>query len=242
MKINKVYRRSLFKQNCTLCDQTLPAIPQLPFVDLCEVCQQALPRNLNACRRCALPLKAQSELELCGQCLSGQSSADRAWSPFLYELPFPALISDWKYRANRGQGRILSRLFLQALALEAWPMPELLIPVPLHPTRLRERGFNQSQWLARRISKATGIPVATQLIERSRVTLPQQGQSAKARRANLRHAFRLTRTPDVAHIAIIDDVMTTGATAESLIRILRRAGVQQIDLWTLARTPLPSEH
>ncbi|WP_421864362.1 ComF family protein [Motiliproteus sp.] len=123
------------------------------------------------------------------------------------------------------------------------PWPQRLIPVPLHPKRRLVRGFDQAAELARKLGSALSLPVDNRSCSRRLDTPQQQGLDAKQRRRNLRHAFHvdaqlLHRQGSTQHIALIDDVMTTGSTAQALSVKLKRAGVQQIDLWCLARTPI----
>lgn len=116
-------------------------------------------------------------------------------------------------------------------------LPELLLPVPLHPRRLRERGFNQAAELAGVIGRELDIRADARACERVRPTVAQTGLTAAERRRNLRDVFRVRIPNPPPHIAIVDDVMTTGATAESLARSLRRQGVERIEIWVCARTP-----
>ena len=114
-------------------------------------------------------------------------------------------------------------------------MPELIIPVPLHKSRLKERGFNQALELARPLGQRFGIPVDIQAIRRTRATAPQSGLDKKERRRNIRGAFELKGKPLARHIAIIDDVVTTGNTVNELARILRRGGATRVEVWAIAR-------
>jgi ComF family protein len=116
------------------------------------------------------------------------------------------------------------------------PRPQVLIPVPLHLTRLRQRGYNQSLELAKVIAKHTGIPIAFQACKRIRNTPPQTSLSGKQRQTNVKGAFEIIKiAPDWQHIALIDDVMTTGSTVAELARVFREAGVERVDIWCCAR-------
>jgi ComF family protein len=113
--------------------------------------------------------------------------------------------------------------------------PEALIPVPLHPNRLRERGFNQALELARPIASQLNIPLAADLCRRVRATPNQTQLAANKRRSNVRRAFEIKTQKLPGHVAIIDDVITTGSTVEELAYRLNRAGVKQVEVWSLAR-------
>lgn len=175
---------------------------------------------------------------LCGGCLRHEPPFAGAWAPFRYEHPLDLLEARFKFHADLAAGRVLSALMIERAAADAPPRPELLIPVPLHSARLRERGYNQALELAQPLARAFAIPLRADLLVRTRATPPQTGLDAKTRRRNLRGAFALaegTALPE--HVALIDDVMTTGATLRECARVLRRAGVARVDVWALARAP-----
>lgn len=204
--------------------------------DLCAACAAELPRNPVCCARCAEPL-AQSAV-LCGACQREPPPWDAAWVPFRYEWPLDRLESRFKFAAGLTAGRVLAAQWLAAGPPPA--RPELIVPVPLHRGRLRRRGYNQALELARPLAGALGIPLRHDVLERVRATTQQTELDAKRRRANVRGAFRLRPRRDAglpAHIALLDDVMTTGATLAECARVLRRAGVARVDVWALARAP-----
>jgi ComF family protein len=116
-------------------------------------------------------------------------------------------------------------------------MPELIVPVPLHRTRLRERGYNQAQEIARATAATLSLPLDPHCCERVLVTAPQTRLEKKARRRNVRGAFAVRYAPKAGHVAILDDVLTTGSTASELTKVLLQQGVQRVDLWAVARTP-----
>ncbi len=203
-------------------------------VDLCAACAAELPRNTDCCARCAVPLPSASAL--CGQCQRQAPPWDGAWAPFRYDWPLDRLESRYKFSANLSVGRALSTLW-QA---EPMPMdrPDWVIPVPLHRSRLRRRGYNQALELARQLARAWSLPCRHQVLYRVRATETQTGLGASARRSNVRGAFRLCEGLSLpAHVAILDDVMTTGATLAECTRALKRAGVARVDVWALARAP-----
>jgi ComF family protein len=202
--------------------------------DLCAGCAGDLAANTPCCPRCALPL--QTPAPLCGECLAQEPPFAAAWAPFRYEHPLDLLEARFKFRGDLAAGRVLASLILERAGVDAPEHPALLIPVPLHRIRLRERGYNQALELAGPLASALGIPLHHDVLVRTRATPPQTGLDAKARRRNLRGAFAIaSMTVLPAHVAVIDDVMTTGATLREAARILRRAGVARVDVWALAR-------
>lgn len=204
--------------------------------DLCLGCQRDLPHNHHACRHCALPLPDTAPTNsLCGQCQKKPPKFDRCLAALRYEHPLDHLISGLKFRDKLVYGRLLSGLLKDFLEQQLHELPELLIPVPLHPSRLKERGFNQALELTRPLSKHFGIPVDIQSAIRNRATAPQSGLDKKERRRNIRGAFELKGKLKARHIAIIDDVVTTGNTVNELTRILRRGGANRVEVWTVGR-------
>ena len=159
------------------------------------------------------------------------------WVPFVYAWPLDILESRFKFSGSLAAGRVLSACWLRS----GFPplMPELLVPVPLHTSRLRKRGYNQALELARPLAQRFGLPLAHDVLSRARPTGAQTELDAAARATNVRAAFAVKRMPVHKHVAIVDDVMTTGATLAECARALRAAGVERVDVWALARTPLP---
>lgn len=129
-------------------------------------------------------------------------------------------------------GNMLAKLFLDAKS----PVPDSIIPVPLHPTRLIYRGYNQSIELARPLAKQLGVKMNIRLCKRTRYTAPQTTLSIRQRRSNVRNAFSVTDSTPYKHVLLIDDVITTGSTIIELSRMLYRAGVKKIDVLACART------
>jgi ComF family protein len=205
--------------------------------DLCAGCAEDLERNRLSCPRCALPLSAPAPL--CGECLRSAPPFAAAYAPFVYGHPLDLLVGRLKFAHGLAAGRVLSQLWLAAIAEAPPPLPQLIVPVPLHAQRLRERGYNQALELARPIARALRIPLAVDLLERTRATPAQSMLDSAARRRNLRGAFevRTDAGPLPAHAVLFDDVMTTGATLRECARTLRRAGVARVDVWALARAP-----
>ena len=211
--------------------------------DLCAGCADDLVRNRHACTRCALPLPADAPL--CGECLTRAPPFDAAFAPFVYGHPIDLLLTGLKFGRSLAAGRVLSGLWVQTLHAAVMDgriaaLPEVLIPVPLHADRLRERGYNQALELARALGRDLGVAVVADLLRRERPTPAQTGLDAAARRRSLRGAFGLQpgakhSPPD--HCVLVDDVMTTGATLRECARMLRKSGIRRIEAWALARAP-----
>lgn len=224
--------------HCLLCRAPLTAAAG-GATPICEGCLEGLPWNLNPCARCAAPLPEESD-GLCGGCLKRAPPWSAAFAPLRYDEPLDRLIKRFKFNAGLSDGRLLTRLFIDALVERDEPPPALILPVPLHRSRLRERGFNQSRELARPIAEALGVALADELCRRIRPTAVQSHLPAKERRANVRGAFALGGELPAKHIAVVDDVLTTGHTAAEITRLLRDAGAERVEIWTLARAGRPS--
>ncbi|WP_458527300.1 ComF family protein [Onishia taeanensis] len=159
--------------------------------------------------------------------------------PLCYAEEVARLVQAFKFSASPRAGTLLLSL-LEAgleermLSLGGGRRPDALIPVPLHPGRARERGFDQADWLGRRLARRLGVPRVT--ASRVRMTPTQRGLPRPARRANLRDAFIIERSLP-AHVVLLDDVMTTGATFDALAQACRAAGAQRVEVWAVARTP-----
>jgi ComF family protein len=203
-------------------------------LQLCADCLTLLPTNGHACQQCALPVPTGNRL--CGQCLKHPPPTDFSHCHWQYRSPMDRLIHALKFRSELSMARTLGRLMLPEL--ELLDRPEMLIPVPLHPARLRHRGYNQAIELYREASGSLAIPMARHHVVRTRATRPQVELDAKERRRNLRSVF-LVRDSLPAHVAILDDVITTGATVNELALTLKRAGVEKVSVWAVARAEGP---
>ncbi|MEO8802593.1 MAG: ComF family protein [Rudaea sp.] len=205
--------------------------------DLCAACAADLTRNRLCCPRCALPL--QTPAPMCGECLKRDPPFATAVVPFVYGHPLDLLMTRLKFGRSLAAGRVLAQAWIDALR-ECPPLtiPQALIPVPLHDSRLRERGYNQALELARPLAREFGIALCRDALVRVRSTPAQSNLDAKTRRRNLRGAFAVVDGADLPpFVALVDDVMTTGTTLRECARTLRRAGVERVDVWALARAP-----
>lgn len=200
----------------------------------CEGCKAELPWNRVACPSCAQPMPV---IATCAKCLRRPPAFDSAWTAFIHIELVRRGVHRLKYGAQFEQSRVLGTLMGRQAASRGAPLPDLLIPVPLPRRRMFQRGYNQAQELARAVSRACGTPIDAGAAVLVRSPGDQIGQTAAQRRRNLRGAFRIERNLQGRHVALIDDVMTTGATLDALARAARRSGAAKVEAWALARAP-----
>lgn len=201
---------------------------------LCQECLLDLPAQGNACMVCGKPTPVA--VAQCGNCLADPGIADRTVVAYQYRYPLDALIKRFKYKHEiRLAVPLVSALALR-LKRDAWPLPEVMIPVPLHNRRLYQRGYNQAILICRALAVHIEVPQDTGLVYRARDTLPMFRLDAKERESNIAGAFVLKQPCRYRSVAIVDDVITSGSTTRELARLLRQAGVSRIEFWALART------
>ena len=198
---------------------------------LCQACARELPSSASACPRCAAPGTGNAE---CGACIADPPHFDASYAAFVYAYPVDALIQALKYRGQLP----LAGLFAQALyrRLGGARGVDLIVPLPLHPQRVAERGFNQAAEIAKVLSRLCGIAMDAQLAQRARNTAPQTALPWHERATNMRQAFACGRDLAGMRIAVVDDVMTTGATLDEFARTLKRCGAARVENWVVART------
>lgn len=202
---------------------------------LCGPCNGDLPFLPRArCMRCALPTTGG---QLCGRCLADPPAFDATVAVFAYSFPADVLVQGLKFRSDLALARLLAGALQRELHTDPADKPDLVIPVPLHDLRLRERGFNQSMEIARPIAASIGIPLAPDVCVRVRNTAAQLDLPLKERRENMRDAFSCRRPLDGMTVAVVDDVMTTGATLAELAATLKKFGAARVVNWIVARTP-----
>jgi ComF family protein len=216
----------LLPQHCALCGR--PCADAL----VCEACDRALPRLGPVCPRCALPIPGGA---VCGRCLARPPPWDAARAAFLYAYPLDQLLQAMKYRGVFGYADFLAG----SLARTIVDIPDAVIALPLAPARQRERGFNQAQELARRIARIVGSQVVAGLV-RVRDSPAQAALPWRERRRNVRNAFAALPAVAGLRVAVVDDVLTTGATLTAATQALRRAGARGVAVWVVARTLPPS--
>lgn len=216
----------MFSRECLLCGA------EADDGQLCPPCRATLPhRPQPACPVCALPTAGGAT---CGNCLKKPPAFDLTLAAFSYTFPVDALIHAYKYAGNLTLLDFLTEPLIHLAA--AQPRPDLLIPMPLHPARLRERGFNQAHEIAKPVSGKLAIPLDGRACRRVIDTKPQAGLKFKHRARNLRGAFTCERDLSGMNIALIDDVMTTGASLNELAKAVRARGAAQVSAWVVART------
>ncbi len=206
-------------EDCLLCGAE--GAPEL----LCPACIAELPALAESCPRCALPSPAAA---LCGSCLNRPPHFDATLALWRYEFPCDGLVQALKYRARLA----LAGFFARSLVSRPMPEVDLIVPMPLHPKRLAERGFNQALEIARHL----GRPIAPRGVLRVKDTLPQTELPYEERAKNVRGAFLCKLDLSGASVAVVDDVMTTGATLNELARALKRAGAARVENFVIART------
>ncbi len=228
--IRKTLMWALLPAHCLLCEQ-----PGMGDIDLCEACWRGLPRNSLACSRCALPMAAPAPA--CGFCLKSEPAFTKTVAPMQYQGAISTLVPRLKFHQDLAAGRLLAELFCRnTFDLDR---PDILVPVPLHSSRLRRRGFDQALELAKMIAKHKALPLRSDLLFRTRDTAAQSYLDASQRRHNLKNAFFASKQTMPGHVALIDDVMTTGATVQECTKALLKAGAKRVDIWVMARVATP---
>ena len=221
-----VCHRRLWSQDCVLCLDG--AGERL----VCAACEAGLGEVSRPCPGCALPLPPGGA---CAPCRRHPYAFDAAAARFEYRFPLDRLVQRFKYSGDLAVGRWLALRLAERV--RGLPRPDVLVAPPLAPERLRERGFNQSVALAAALGRELGGRQDLTSRRRRRATAPQAGLGRRARQANLRDAFACRGRFDGQHVAIVDDVMTTGATAHTLARVLKAAGAERVSAWAVARAP-----
>lgn len=205
-------------------------------MDLCPACEEKLPWLGTRCIRCAVPLSPPDSI--CGPCLEAPPLWHHCFAAFRYEPPMDRLIGEFKNRQQLVTGKVLATLLACAWDFQqAEPSPDLLVPVPLHKSRLRRRGYNQAAEIADVLADHCRLPIDNHLCRKIHETTDQKTLDARTRMQNLKNAYQLDHDIPGVHVGLVDDVMTTGATAHELTRLLLRAGAASVQVIVLARTP-----
>jgi len=216
-----------FPTICHLCGRESEA-----DVPLCLGCLADLPTNEYGCRRCGIPLSV--EKGVCGRCRQSLSPVEQSVIPMRYAPPLDFLLQQMKFHRRLELTALLAGFIAEEVARREGPLPQLLLPVPMHRRRLRQRGYNQAVELARHLSRQFGIPFERYGGRRVRHTVAQTALHGRERRRNLRGVFAVSG-PLPRHVAIVDDVVTTGSTVQEYARTLHRAGAEVIEVWACAR-------
>lgn len=211
-------------QDCVLC-----AAPARQ-VHLCEACHTNLPWHQQAqCPLCALP---SADNAICGACQKRPPAFDATRAALVYQHPVSALVQQYKYGHSLYLGRVLAQALRRRLGDAV--QVDALVPMPLSVRRLRERGFNQAHEIAKHLAHDFALPLAWDTCSRVRDTRAQTELPVDARAANVRGAFAVQRAVP-ARVAIVDDVMTSGASVQELSRVLKQASAQRVEVWVVAR-------
>ncbi len=236
----------LFPAVCPVCQNRLGAGRRDP---LCGACWRSIARiEASACALCGLPFPTFAAVTaatpvtwppsagaLCSGCAADRPPYDYARAAAQYIDPLRAAVHALKFHGKRALARPLAELVVEQCGPALPSDVEAIVPVPLQPARERERGFNQAALLAEHVARALGWPVERAWLARARPTRPQSELTAPERWANVRHAFQATAAVSGRHVLVVDDVLTTGATAAECARALRAAGARAIGVLTVAR-------
>ncbi len=219
------------QQSCVLCGS-----PSEKNSCLCQPCLEELPFIEQACKTCGLP--TTESVIRCGACITVPPLNNIAVILLQYVAPVDHLIKNMKYHNQLAIADLLGQLLADKIKSQPDDLPEQIIPVPLHNSRLQTRGYNQAVEIARPVSKALNIPVNLTSCLRNRATEPQVELPHEERQSNVKNAFEIIHQTNVKHVAILDDVMTTGSTMNELTRILLNSGVERVDIWACTRATL----
>lgn len=201
---------------------------------VCHTCYPELPFQSHYCHRCGQNSSANTDY--CGHCINTPPAFDHCFCPFKYESSIKELICKLKYRERPELAKTAATLLKNELIEHNFERPDALIAVPMHISRLRERGYNHSALITQNLSKALDIPRLYNTLSKSRKTKPQAQQSLKQRKKNLKGSFELIKKIQIKSVAIVDDVVTTGSTADEIAKILKKNGVDYVQVWGLAHT------
>lgn len=199
---------------------------------LCGGCRADLPARQDPAR---CPCGGATKASACPRCQSRALIFDDCVAACAYRYPVDLMIKKIKYQGRLDLILPLADLLAERIASTNMAMPECLLPVPLHAARFRQRGFNQAREIARALARHLPAPVAQGRARRHRATAPQYVLSPAQRRVNVRGAFSISKSMIYKKIALIDDVVTTGATVGELARLLKRNGVEHVQVWSLAQ-------
>lgn len=198
----------------------------------CNACEQGLIINIERCPVCA---RRTTNRVLCGACIKQPPCFSSSEVLLNYQYPAKRLIQDFKFNKRPELAACFAKKLTDKL-IRNTNLPETIIPVPLHKIRQQQRGYNQSLELAKNIAKRMGLAVNTALCKRIKNTGPQSSLTGQMRKNNVKGAFALTDSWAPKHVAIIDDVVTTGSTVNEIASLLIKAGCRRVDVWAIART------
>ena len=230
-------KQLIFKPNCLLCAQNIAQNDQNTHPSIhavCRACLEELPWHPNtSCPQCGLTSSGM----VCGSCLNSTPDFDVTKAVFLYAYPVDAMMLRYKYGKHLNLGDTFGEFLAEKISLET---VDLIIPIPMHPQRLKERGFNQALEIAKILTKNHKEKLDYQSVTRQTLTPPQASLPLKERVKNIRGAFKVNADKfdklQGKRIAIVDDVMTTGASLNELAKTLKKTGARHVECWVIART------
>jgi len=215
-------------QSCLFCSSSI----KKGHLSICRDCLDGLSyQGPDVCRQCGL---TAYQSKICGNCLRSTPAFDRTLALFQYQYPVSSLLQRYKYGNQLDIATVLGKLLSKHLSSS--PLPDVLIPMPLHPHRLQERGFNQAVEIARVVSHEIEIPLDVHACKRVKFSAPQVTLPLKQRVRNMRNAFSCERSLENLRVALLDDVMTTGASLNALATAVKKAGAMHVECWVVART------
>lgn len=221
------FKRNLFAAPCLLCSAR-----KALDIGICQDCLNDLPwHNKNFCQQCGLESQGG---QLCGHCLKSPPAFDKTHALMRYEFPADAMLRRYKYSHSLTLAETFGRLLAESATKRS--LPDLVIPMPLHPQRLRERGFNQAAEIAKVVARSLQIKMDSQSCSRTKLAPPQATLPLKDRVKNMKGAFSCQSSLDGLRVALVDDVMTTGASLHALAQSVKQAGAAHVECWVIART------
>ena len=219
----------MFSQSCVLCASKSNSL-------LCSRCTIKLPSNSNCCEICAKPLSFTATSMLCGRCLQKKPLINKIHAPFLYQQPITYFIAQLKFNKRLVYAKLLSSLIEEYLISHKLFDTGIIIPVPLHKKRLRERGFNQAIELIKPLAKKHNQPIESSQYIRTKKTCPQSNLRADQRANNVKNAFSSRKSKACKDVLIVDDVITTGNTINEFSTVLKRNGAKTINVICIAHS------
>lgn len=229
--IGSFFNRILLPHRCLPCGAAATEVP------ICAACHADLPwHDSPSCSVCGIPTPMG---ETCGNCLRNPPMFDVTQAALEYRFPVDAMLRRYKYSGFLAVAELMAILLAERLQNKT--RPDLLVPMPLHRTRLQERGFNQAAEIARVLCRHLHLPLDLDACSRTRPTPPQAGLDLQERRRNLRGAFACHRDLTGKHVVLLDDIMTTGASLDNLARAVKEAGATRVTCWVVARTPTTTD-
>ena len=221
---------ALTARDCVLCGATARGAAQQMLCDACDASLSLRPPEV--CPQCGI---SSPKAMLCGDCLADPPAFDATLAVFTYRFPFDQLIQSFKYSANLALTDFFAARLVETLHASQSTLADVVIPLPLARKRLSERGFNQAILIAQSVAQKLNLPLETTALVRVRETLPQTGLPWKQRHANVKGAFTCNTDLGGRHVALLDDVMTTGATLNEAAKQLKKNGAARVTAWVMAR-------